>query len=461
MIRDILLPELGESIKSADVVKLLVATGEHIGKDQPLMELETDKASFEVPSPLAGTITEILVKEGGKAVVGDAVFKIEVEAASEISPAEPAQNSPPDETVKAVPSVEAPERSATAPLPQPVGSGSGETTYPSESNSPFGDGIVRSETPFIYGAPTRPQVQPAAEKKLIHVAAAPSVRVFARELGIDITEVTGTGPAGRISLKDVKDYAKTMIHQASSPANNLRSLPDFSRWGDTERTTMSTVRRRTAEQMEVAWQIPTVTQHDKADVTMLEELRRQYALRPEHAQSKLSMTALAAKAVVVALRKFPQFNASIDMAKNEIVYKKYIHIGIAVDTDRGLIVPVVRHADAKSVIDLSREIGELAEKARNKKIMPDDLQGGNFTITNLGGIGGTSFTPIINAPEVAILGMSRSGQEAVYIDGRFQPRLLLPLSLSYDHRLIDGADAARFLRFVIELLEQPVTLLVG
>jgi len=221
---------------------------------------------------------------------------------------------------------------------------------------------------------------------------------------------------------------------------------------------MSKIRRLTAEQMEYSWGSPRVTQHDKADITHLDELRRHFAKKAEEAGTKLTVTAVALKVVATALRKFPQFNASIDLAANEIVYKKYCHVGVAVDTERGLLVPVIRDVDRKNILEISLELQELAGKAREKKILPDQLAGASFTVTNLGGIGGTSFTPIVNAPEVAILGMSRASMEPVYIDGEFQPRLLLPLSLSYDHRLIDGADAARFTRWVAEALEEPLLL---
>ena len=221
---------------------------------------------------------------------------------------------------------------------------------------------------------------------------------------------------------------------------------------------MSKIRRLTAEQMEYSWGSPRVTQNDKADITHLDELRRQFAKKAEAAGTKLTVTAVALKVVATALGKFPQFNASIDLASSEIVYKKYCHIGVAVDTERGLLVPVIRDVDKKNILEISLELQELAGRAREKKIMPDQLMGASFTVTNLGGIGGTSFTPIVNAPEVAILGMSRAAMEPVYIDGEFQPRLMLPLSLSYDHRLIDGADAARFTRWIAEALEEPLLL---
>jgi pyruvate dehydrogenase E2 component (dihydrolipoamide acetyltransferase) len=280
---------------------------------------------------------------------------------------------------------------------------------------------------------------------------------------VDITKVKGGGPGGRISVDDVKAHAKALLSGAATPAvaagtARRPKLPDFSSYGEVRREAMSKVRRKTAEQMELSWSIPVVTQHDRVDVTRLEELRQRFAKKAEAAGTKLTVTAIALKTAAAALKKFPQFNASLDMESGEIIFKEYIHLGVAVDTERGLLVPVIRDADKKSILTISKEMQELAEKARGKKIMPDDMSGASFTITNLGGIGGTYFTPIINWPDVAILGLSRAVMEPVYIDGEFRPRLMMPLSLTYDHRIIDGADAARFLRWFAEALEEPLLL---
>ena len=238
-------------------------------------------------------------------------------------------------------------------------------------------------------------------------------------------------------------------------------LPDFAKWGKIERVSMRGVRRKTAEHLAESWNtIPHVTQHDRADITELEQLRARFAPKAEQAGGKMTVTAIALKVCAAALKVFPQFNASIDMEKEEIVYKQYIHIGVAADTDRGLLVPVIRDVDKKNIVELAVELSQLSQKARDKKITLADMEGGTFTITNLGGIGGTAFTPIVNHPEVAILGLSRSRMEPEWIGGKFEPRLILPLSLSYDHRLIDGADAARFLRWVAEAFEQPFLLSV-
>jgi len=298
------------------------------------------------------------------------------------------------------------------------------------------------------------------------VAASPSVRRLAREIGVDVNEVPPTGPDGRVTVEDVKGYARQM-HVDMGGTAPLRPLggvpalplPDFARWGEIERQPLSTVRRRTAENMAYAWvTAPQVTQFDQADITDLDKLRKQYGPRVEAAGGKLTVTAILVKVVAAALRKFPQFNATLDMANHEVILKHYCHIGVAVETERGLLVPVLRDADTKNLTEIARDLQGLADRARTRKTTLDEMQGGSFTISNLGGIGGTGFTPIVNVPEVAILGVSRARVEPVYADGRFEPRLMLPLALSYDHRLIDGADAARFLRWVAEALEQPFLL---
>jgi pyruvate dehydrogenase E2 component (dihydrolipoamide acetyltransferase) len=290
------------------------------------------------------------------------------------------------------------------------------------------------------------------------VPAAPSTRRYARELGVEIAEVPGSGPGGRIGQTDVKEHVKTLLaggarRTASGP------LPDFSRWGAVEAQPMSNIRRKTAEHLSAAWSdIPHVTQFDKADVTALEQFRTRYAGRVEKAGGKLTVTAILVKIVALAIDRFPQFASSVDMANQTIILKQYRHIGIAVDTPNGLLVPVIRDANRRSIAEIAADLAVVSQKARDRKLTPDDMSGAVFTISNLGGIGGTSFTPIVNAPEVAILGVSRGTTEPVWIDGQFEPRELLPLSLSYDHRVIDGADGARFLRFVAEALEQPLAI---
>ena len=418
------LPELGESIESGDVVQVLVAVGDHVAAEQSVLEIETDKAVVEVPSPVDGSVTALHVAAGDKAAVGQLIVTLETDGAAAAEEAGPVAEPPPAAEPEPAPAAPPPDMPVATPSEQPP--------------------------------PPRPARAGAA--------AAPSVRRLAREIGVSIDEVPGSGAGGRVSAEDVKRYARARRPAAPQPSPATAApagvpLPEFSRWGEVERRPMSTVRRLTADQMARTWAtVPQVTQYDRADVTELEDLRRTYAPRAAAAGGRLTVTAIALKVVAAALQRFPQFNASVDMSTHEVIYKSYYHVGVAVDTDRGLLVPVIRDVDRKSIITLAVELNELAERARNRKTALEEMQGGTFTVTNLGGIGGTGFSPILNAPQVAILGMARSRVEAVYTDGQFVPRLMLPLSLSYDHRLIDGADGARFLRWVAEALSQPFLL---
>ena len=434
---DFTLPELGENIAAGDVLRVLVQAGDTLAKDQPVLELETDKATIEVPSSVAGKIKEIKVKAGDKVKVGQAILSVDDGAAS-AAPPPPAQAAPQPAPVEAAPPSPPPPQPAESPRPEKV-------------------------VDFARGV--RAPVEPRSDEP--SAPAAPSVRRMARELGVDIDDVVGTGDEGRISIEDVKAHAKRLIVAASAaPASGAAAsrpaaepLPDFSKWGEVERQTMRGVRRKTAEHLGATWaQVPLVTQYDSADITGFDDIRKRHAKQAGEGAPPLTVTALAIKIAAAALRAFPQFNVSIDMAAEEIVVKKYIHIGVAVDTDRGLLVPVIRNADTKSLPQISAELSELAAKARSRKLTLDEMQGATFSISNLGGIGGTSFTPLVNSPEVAILGISRGRIEPVFKDGQFVPRMMLPLSLSYDHRAIDGADGARFVRWVAEVFEQPFLL---
>jgi pyruvate dehydrogenase E2 component (dihydrolipoamide acetyltransferase) len=297
------------------------------------------------------------------------------------------------------------------------------------------------------------------------------VRRLAREIGVNVNTVAGSGPGGRISQEDVKEHARRILSSIGSSgaaaltatARAARPLPDFAKWGDVRREAWSNVRRATSEHLSHAWTtIPHVTQFDKADVTALEELRKQYKDQVAKAGGNLTVTAMLVRVLATAVQRFPQFNASIDTERGEIVYKQYVSIGVAVDTDRGLFVPVIRDANRKNITEIAVTLQELAQKARDRKLTVDDMSGGGISISNLGGIGGTAFTPIVNWPEVAILGVSRGAIEPVWQNDTFAPRQLLPLSLSYDQRVIDGADAMRFLRWVVEAIEQPFLLsLIG
>jgi pyruvate dehydrogenase E2 component (dihydrolipoamide acetyltransferase) len=323
--------------------------------------------------------------------------------------------------------------------------------------------------------PPVPAAAARADQPGAPAPASPAVRRLAREIGVDVHQVEGTGPGGRISQDDVKEYARRVLSSVGAAAAGgavaraSRPMPDFQKWGEVERQAWSNIRRSTSEHLSHAWNaIPHVTQFDKADITALDALRKQYRDQVAKAGGNLTVTAMLVRVLATAVKAFPQFNASLDTERGEIVYKKYVNVGVAVDTDRGLLVPVIRNADQKNITQIAVELQQLAEKARNRKLTLEDMSGGGITISNLGGIGGTYFTPIVNWPEVAILGVSRAVVEPVWRpstgaqDGRFEPRQLLPLSLSYDHRVIDGADASRFVRWVVEAIEQPFLLsLIG
>jgi pyruvate dehydrogenase E2 component (dihydrolipoamide acetyltransferase) len=446
---EFVLPELGEGMEAGDVVQVLVSVGESITEEQPVLELETDKAVVEVPAPVSGTVKAIHVQAGDKAAVGQLLLTVETPVST--AAGAPAPHTPPPAAV-ALPS--ASENGDTRTAMDTRVPGEPEPPVPTAPMSP---GQARS--------PMAPPQQPSELRRPI-APAAPSVRQLAREIGVDINQVQGSGAGGRISLEDVKRHARDLhARPASQPFRGAllaAPLPDFTKWGAVERQSMSNVRRATAERMTQAWlTIPHVTQFDKADITDLEQLRQHYAAqRARTTGGKLTLTAIVLKVVAAALKRFPQFNASIDITTAEVIHKTYYHVGVAVDTDRGLLVPVIRNVDQKNILALSAELTQLAERARSHKTTLEEMQGGTFTITNLGGLGGTNFTPIINAPEVAILGLARSSIEPVYNDSteQFAPRLMLPLALSYDHRLIDGADGVRFLRWVVEALQQPFLL---
>jgi pyruvate dehydrogenase E2 component (dihydrolipoamide acetyltransferase) len=424
------LPDLGENIASGDVVKVLVSVGDTLTKEQPVLELETDKATLDIPTSVEGTIKEIRVKQGDTIHVGQVVLVVENGASAK----------------------EDRERARREAKPVEVSLGQEPVAEPVEKKPP-----ADSSRPIV-GPPPPPPIEKIAP-------AAPSVRRLAHELGVDIQLVPGSGAGGRISIEDVKQYARQVISEGVSgaPVAPLPTapLPDFARWGPIERQPMTNIRRKTAENMSLAWTtVPHVTQFDKADITGLEQLRQTYSNKVEAAGGKLTVTAIIMKVIASALKVFPKFNASLDLGSNEIILKKYYHLGVAVDTEHGLLVPVIRDVDKKNILDLSVELSRMAERARNKKLSLDEMQGGTFTITNLGGIGGTHFSPIVYAPQVAILGIARAGMGPVYVNGQFEPRLMLPLGLSYDHRLIDGAEAARFLRWVVEALQQPFLLML-
>ena len=422
------IPDLGEGIAAGKVVTLLVKPGDSVELDQPLLELETEKATIPIPSPVKGKVDELRVKRGQDVRVGEVVAVLTGEmAAAPVAAAAPARQA--SQPVKAPPiAVEAARRAAPT-----------------------------------YAAPTR------NGDARIPVPASPATRRLARELGIDLHLVSGTASGGRVTADDVKAYVRALpkgpgaTPAPAAGAITVPPLPDFNKWGAVEKKPFTALRRAIAKNLSLAWNVaPQVTQHDLADITELEEQRKRIVDAAPKGTPKVTMTVLAVKACVAALKAFPNFNASYDPNAGEygeLILKKYYHIGIAVDTERGLVVPVIRDADKKSIQQLAKEIAELAEKARAGKLMPDEMRGGTFTITNLGGIGGTAFSPIVNYPEVAILGLSRSSWQPAVHDGQIVPRLILPLSLTYDHRVVDGADGARFCARLAEIFSNPVRMI--
>ena len=430
---DMKLPELGENIEGGDVLRVMVKPGDQLKKDQPVLELETDKATIEVPSSAEGVVKEIKVKAGEKVKVGQPILTVDENgagaAAAAPAPAKPAAAAPPQEPAKApepkrkAEVVEMKAKQAPQPAPPP---------------------------------PQPPAAAPARDSASI--PAATSARRLARELGVNIADIQGSGTGGRISMDDVTAYARRLLSGGAAGARPAASqLPDFSHWGPVERKPMSGVRRTTAHRLTQAWnQIPHVFQMDRADITQVELLRKKLSKRAEsEGRAPVTITAFLMKVLAAAMKKFPQANSSADLQKEEIIYKQYVHIGVAVDTDRGLLVPVIRDVDKKDLFQLADEIAQAAERARGRKLSLDDMQGASMTISNLGSLGGGAFTPIVNWPEVAILGVARAKVEPVFVDGEFVPRLMMPLTLSYDHRVIDGADGVRMLRWIAEAVEQP------
>jgi pyruvate dehydrogenase E2 component (dihydrolipoamide acetyltransferase) len=491
-------PELGENVTTGDVLRVLVNVGDTIQKEQPVIELETDKATVEVPSSVAGVVKDIRVKQGDKVNVGSVVLTVDEDGAGApaAKPSEPAREAKPAKAD--TPSADASEadqpagadREEAAESPeQRKADGSAEVSGSPPSSGRSDQKVVsmpRSGRPEPVPArgvePPKPTAGPARADRAAAAPAGPSVRRLAREIGVDINDVQGAGPGGRITEEDVKEHARRLLSGVATPRSvpgtAAAPLPDFARWGPVERQPMSNIRRTTAQRLSHAWNtVAHVTQFDKADITGMEELRRKYRDQVRQAGGDLTVTAMLVKVLAVAAKQFPQFNASIDADADQIIYKKYVNIGIAVDTDRGLLVPVIRNADQKNLTQLAVEVHQLAQKARDRKLTLEEMSGGGITISNLGGIGGTYFTPIVNWPEVAILGVSRgiiepvwrpsAGRDGARADtsgapagpqGTFEARQLLPLSLSYDHRVIDGADAMRFLRWVVEAVEQPFLL---
>jgi len=423
---DLKLPHLGEGADSGTVVNLFVKEGDLIAKDQPILELENEKAVATIPASAAGVVSKIYVKPGDKLGVGQRILSLGESGGA--APTAPAQPELRDE----------PERDRIIQTPSP------------------------EQVPIAAPEPLTALAEPAPGTP---VAAAPSVRKLARDLGIDLTRVRGSQRGGRIVIEDIRAYLQRLQRLAAQPPTPLSAAAttpakpaperiDFSKWGPVSTKPLSPLRQVIARRMTENWNtIPHVTQFDEADLTVVTALRKQYAAAYEQRGARLTLTSFALKAVVDTLKQHPIFNASLDEATQEIVFKNYYHLGIAVDTEAGLIVPVIRDVDQKSLLDLSKELEDLARKARDRKVAADELKGGTFTISNQGGIGGAHFTPIVNKPEVAILGLGRGSVKPAVRDGVIQPRLMLPIGLSYDHRVIDGGAAARFTVDLVKAFE--------
>jgi pyruvate dehydrogenase E2 component (dihydrolipoamide acetyltransferase) len=437
---EVRVPDLGD-FKDVEIIDIAVKPGDTIAVEGTLITLETEKATMDVPSTAAGIVRELKVKVGDRVSKGDLVAMVESEAGA----GQAAQASAP-----AAPAAAAPSRSVAAEAPAAGAAPKPEASAPAQAAV----------------APARAAAAPVAidEAGFSRSHASPSIRKFARELGADLSRVQGTGLKGRITADDVKAYVKSLLTGAL-PAAAGAALPrvaevDFAAFGPVERKPLSRIQKISGPRLHASWvNVPHVTQFDEADITELEEARRKLKDEATSRGIKLTPLAFIVRACVKALQEFPQFGASLDGAAGQLVFKKYIHIGFAADTPGGLVVPVVRDADRKDVFELARDLGTLSEKARAGKLSAAEMQGGVFTISSLGGIGGTAFTPIINAPEVAILGVSRSTMKPVFEKGGFVPRLMLPLSLSYDHRVIDGASAVRFTTFLAAALADVPSLL--
>lgn len=439
-IKEVKVPDIGD-FKEVDVIEILVKPGDSVAKEASLITVESDKATMEIPSPAAGVVKELRVKLGDKVAEGSMILLLEASDGEASAPQAPT-------AAEIAPSPAATQQPVREPAAEPA--------------------AVAVLVPVHKSAPV--PLEPVAEVAAFKPHASPSVRKFARELGVDLARVQGSGPKGRITQDDVQAFVKGAMTQAPAMAPaaaaagavpfNLPEWPqvDFAKFGPVELKPLSRIRKLSGANLHRNWiSIPHVTQFDEADITELEAFRKESGAASEKQGFKLTMLAFMIKACVTALRQYPEFNASLDRGGENLVLKKYFHIGVAVDTPDGLVVPVIRDADRKGVYELARELADVSKLARDRKLKPGDMQGGTFSISSLGGIGGTAFTPIINAPEVAILGVSRSVMRPVWVggksgDGQFMPRLMLPLSLSYDHRVIDGAAAARFTSYLASVL---------
>ena len=442
----VLVPDIG-GFKDVDVIDVLVKDGQQIEKETPLITLETEKAAMDVPAPEAGKITQVKIKAGDKVSEGSLILLLEPAAAAGALPT-------PKPSAAAAP-VEAKKSAPVAPSAADTGSAPSAAAVPTA-------GPTAAAAPSATAAPRAAAT--IDEQAFSKAHASPSVRKFARELGADLGHVKGTGIKGRITPDDVKAYVKGLLTAArgAAPTTALPKVPvvDFAQFGAVEVKPLSRIQKISGARLQASWiNLPHVTQHEDADITELEDARAALKSKASREGVKLTPLAFIVRACILSLQEFPRFNASLDASGENLIFKKYFNIGFAADTPNGLMVPVIANADRLSLYEIARALAAMSEKARSGKLKATEMQGGTFTISSLGGIGGTSFTPIINAPEVAILGVSRSSQKPVYERGAFVPRLMLPLSLSYDHRVIDGAEAARFVVFLAKTLSDVKALL--
>ena len=436
-IKDVLVPDIGE-FDAVEVIEVLVKSGDTVAVEDPLITMESDKASMDVPSPFAGTVKDLKIKAGDKVSQNDLILTLKVEESAkdtaEMSAETTEKTSPQSSSSTSTTSVTAPQQTGEAAIVK--------AEYVS-SESSLAERVRRPP----------PVVMPVEQKDFLRAHASPSIRKFARELGVDLSRVHGSGRKQRITKDDVQEFVKQALGGIASgnvatTGTGIPEMPeiDFSKFGPVEIKPLSRIKKKTGINLHRSWlNLPIVTHHDEADITELEYFRK--SLKDEAAKQGVRVTALAflLRASAVAIRKHPNFNSSLTVDRENLVLKKYLHIGVAVDTPDGLVVPVIRDVENKGLLELAKELGELGERARTKKLKSSDLQGGCFSISSLGGIGGTAFTPLVNAPEVAILGVTRSRMMPVWNGKEFLPRLMLPLDLTYDHRVIDGAQAARFM----------------
>ena len=437
MSKEILIPDIGD-FDSVEVIEVLVAVGDTVAAEDSIITVESDKASMEIPAPEAGVIKELKVSIGDNVSEGGLMMIIEPAANESTSAAPAAAEEPKAAEPAAEVKAAAPAPAQKAAVPAPA------------ARKP---------------SPTAQIAKSINEDAFSKAYASPAIRKFARELGVDLGSVEGSGRKARITKEDVKGFVKKALSQGGAASGGLGVAPmpeiDFSKWGEIETQPLTKINKLTGEFLHRNWvTVPHVTQFDEADITNLEDFRKSMVSEYKDEGVKITMLVFLMKAVVSALKAYPRFNSSLDASGENLILKNYYNIGIAVATKDGLVVPVVQDVDRKSLVDLAKELGEISVKAREKKLKPSDMQGGCFTISSLGGIGGTKFTPIVNAPEVAILGASRSKMQPVWNGTEFEPRLVLPLSLSYDHRVIDGADGARFTSFLNRVLSDTRRLLL-